>query len=168
MKSAERNAAFGFVTARQLGDVQHVCEHLLAAMLEGEPDVRAGGFKQLPRLWTPLGRGCGSDAATAADCEAAKRWAVRCGLGSARNPERMKRAEAAGDIRAALHRQSRTAAPQRRKHRQLIVWPLDSGQRGAQSLDFARGYGTTGLRRGDAGCRAPRARERRGGSCRRP
>ena len=28
-------------------------------------------------------------------------------------------------------------SPQRRKHRQLIVWPLDRRQRGAQRLDFA-------------------------------
>ena len=28
-------------------------------------------------------------------------------------------------------------APQRRKHRQLIVWPLDRRERGAQRLDFA-------------------------------
>ena len=28
-------------------------------------------------------------------------------------------------------------SPQRRKHRQLIVWPLDRRERGAQRLDFA-------------------------------
>src|SRR5689334_11678689 len=28
-------------------------------------------------------------------------------------------------------------SPQRRKHRQLIVWPLDGCQRGAQRLDFS-------------------------------
>ena len=45
-ESAKRNAAFGFVAARQLGDVRNIREHLLAAMLECKPDVRAGGFEQ--------------------------------------------------------------------------------------------------------------------------
>ncbi len=45
-KSAKRNAAFGLIAARQLGDVRNIGEHLLPAMLERKPDVRAGGFEQ--------------------------------------------------------------------------------------------------------------------------
>ena len=45
-KSAERNPSLRFVTARKLGDVQHVRQHLLAAVLERKPHVRAGGFEQ--------------------------------------------------------------------------------------------------------------------------
>ena len=45
-ESAERNPSIGFVTARELGDVKHIRQHLLAAMLERKADVRAGGLEQ--------------------------------------------------------------------------------------------------------------------------
>ena len=45
-ESAKRNAAFGLIAARQIGDVRNIGEHLLAAMLERKPDVRTGGIEQ--------------------------------------------------------------------------------------------------------------------------
>ena len=45
-ESAKRNAAFGLIAARQLGDMRNIGEHLLAAVLERKPDVRAGGFEE--------------------------------------------------------------------------------------------------------------------------
>ena len=45
-ESPKRNAAFGFVAARQIAHVRNIGEHLLAAMLERKADVRAGGIEQ--------------------------------------------------------------------------------------------------------------------------
>ena len=45
-ESAERNPSIGFVAACELGDMQHVRQHLLAAMLERKPHVRARGLEQ--------------------------------------------------------------------------------------------------------------------------
>ena len=43
---AERNPSVRFVAARELGHVKHIRQHLLAAMLERKPDVRARGLEQ--------------------------------------------------------------------------------------------------------------------------
>src|SRR5687767_12513846 len=45
-KSAERNPAIRSVTACELGDVKHIRQHLLVAMLEGEVDLGAGGVEE--------------------------------------------------------------------------------------------------------------------------
>ena len=45
-ESAERNPSIRLVTARELGDVKHIRQHLLAAMLERKPHVRARGLEQ--------------------------------------------------------------------------------------------------------------------------
>ena len=45
-ETAKRNPSIRFVTARELGDVKHVRQHLLAAMLERKADVRARSVEQ--------------------------------------------------------------------------------------------------------------------------
>jgi hypothetical protein len=47
-ETAKRDAAGGFVLARQFGDVQHVGQGLFASRPQDEPDVRAG-FLEQPR-----------------------------------------------------------------------------------------------------------------------
>ena len=46
-EAAERHAAVQLVLPRQLGDVQHVGERLLAGRPQHEADVRARGVEQL-------------------------------------------------------------------------------------------------------------------------
>src|SRR5262249_39702069 len=46
-ESTKRNAAFGFIATRQITHVGDIGEDLLAAVLEGKADVRAGGIEQL-------------------------------------------------------------------------------------------------------------------------
>src|SRR5262245_25098330 len=45
-ESTKRNAAFGFIEARQITDVRNIGEDLLAAVFECKANVRAGGFEQ--------------------------------------------------------------------------------------------------------------------------
>src|SRR5688572_29910021 len=49
----------------------------------------------------------------------------------------MKRFELVAVLEQFFISNREQGAPQRRKHRQLIVWPLDGGKRSPQRLDFA-------------------------------
>ena len=53
------------------------------------------------------------------------------------DPKRMEMPELMAIFEQLLIADREQRSPQRRKHRQLIVWPLDGGERGAQRLDFA-------------------------------
>ena len=54
-EAAERHAAVRLVLARELGDVQHVGERLLAGRAQHEADVRAGRVEQ-PLIVSATGR----------------------------------------------------------------------------------------------------------------
>ena len=53
-----------------------------------------------------------------------------------RNPERMERAEAVPELEQVLVVDREQRSLQRREHRQLVVRPLDRGQRRADRLDL--------------------------------
>ena len=131
---AERHAAFHLVLPRQLRDVQHVGERLLAARTQHEPDVR-------PRVIEQRGDRVGGRPAIALPVKLAERLQ---GVSNRRQPlgKLAWRAKRVKGFRRVVvleqlfvaDREQRPA--QRREYRQLIVRPLDGGQRRAQRLDL--------------------------------
>ena len=157
---AERHASVELVLARQLGDVQHVGERLLAGRPQHEADVR-------PRLLEQPGDGVGHRRRLRWRCRSASVSSAcrtgnevrrqRCGVGQ---PERMKPPLHARDTRAAPRRRARRArraAWQRpTAGRRAIRWP--SAPRAA--FRSPRDRETPCRRRAGGGCRAPRAPRR--------
>ena len=143
---AERHPAARFVLARQLGDVQHVGERLLAGAAQDEADVRARRVEQLldrlghrpvvapaMQLLQQLRR---LSAIGTADASRLGRVASRSRTAGPRNAKRMEAAEALLPLQQLLVADREQRAPQRREHRQLVVRPLDRGQRRADRLDL--------------------------------
>ena len=131
---AERQAAAGFPGARHLADVQHVGEHLLAGPLHHEGGVRPGRLQQLPD-----GAGDRHDVAapvqpgqqlqTVRDGQEPLGTVPLAGRGLRRHAERVQAPETLppGEQRFVVDGEQRPA--ERREDGQLVVRPLDGGQR---------------------------------------
>ena len=174
-EAAERDAAARLMLARELGDVEHVGERLLARRPQDEADVRARlGEQPADRVGdrTVVARRGAAAAAGAARRRSAS--GARSARRSAPAPgrelppssfgiaERMERAEAMPELEQMLVVDREQRALQRREHRQLVVGPLDGGQRRADRSRPPRGRETPCRRRAGAECRAPRSRRRSG------
>ena len=120
---AERNAAARFVLPRQLGDVQHVGERLLARGTQDEADVRSR-FREQPA--DRVGNGpvvapamqLLQQTQRVGDRRQVRRWfaaerELAAGVAPEllRNPERMERCRTGVGTRAAARRRSRRATP---------------------------------------------------------
>ena len=134
-EAAERHAAVELVLARQLRDVQHVGQRLLAAGAQHEADVRARSVEQR-RDRVGDGPPVALRDAARASSASASRTGSRCERQRLRARGTDESASRAGGTRAVPRRRSRTARRAAREHRQLIVGPLDRHQRRAQRLDL--------------------------------
>ncbi len=136
------------VLSRELGDVQHVGQHLLAGGPQHEPDVRAG-FRQ--ELADRLGNGPVVPAAVQLlqqPQRVGNRQQVRrlpgvelqllAGVAAEllRNPERMEGPEPISKLQEVLVVDREERPLQRREHRQLVVGPFDGGERGTHGFHF--------------------------------
>ena len=147
-ETAKRNAAARFVLAGELGDVQHVGKRLLTPGSQDEADMRARLGEQtadrvrdrtviaaaMQRLqqpqraadWHEVRRGLARERELLARVAAERSW----------DAERMKRAESMTKFEQVLVVDREERSLQRGEDRQLVVRPLDRGQRGAHGLDF--------------------------------
>ena len=141
---AERQAAGRLVLARELRDVQHVGERLLAGAAQHDPDMRARRVEQIldrfrdrPIVAPPM--------QLLQDAQGSRRSELRDATGGragrsvgARSESRngWKTAEALLPLEQLLVADREQRAAQRREHRQLVVRPLDRGERRAEGLDF--------------------------------
>ena len=147
-EAAERDAAAGLMLARQLGDVQHVGERLLAGRPQDESDVRA-------RLGEQPADRVGDRTVVARAMQllqqaqrVGNRQQVRVGspLSASSSPELppssfgirngWKAPKRCAELEQMLVVDREERALQRREHRQLVVRPLDGGQRRADRLDL--------------------------------
>ena len=130
---SEREAALGFVLARELGDLQHVGQHLLAAAPQHEAGVRAGASISRPMV-SATGPVVSSRSARAV------RRAPRPPAPGARDVVgHIVGTEAVSErvLREQLLFAEREERPaQRGEHRQRVVGPLDGGERGPQRVDL--------------------------------
>ena len=145
---AERDAAAGFVLARQLRDVQYVGERLLAGRAKNEADVRprlgeqpadrVGDRPVVARLVQPLqqAQGVGDWRQLRRRLGGQREILSRIAAQLSRNPERMERAEAMPELQQRLVVDREQRALQCREHRQFVVRPLDRRERCATGLDL--------------------------------
>ncbi len=132
---AERQAVVPLVLARELGDVEHVGQHLFAAAAQREAHVRTRGGEQ-------AGHGVGRGPAVAGPVQTAQErqgvadWCQRLGqLG--RHLERVKAAgEPMAEVEERFVAHGEQGAAQRGEDRQLVVGPFNGGQRRSQRLDL--------------------------------
>ena len=129
--------------ARQLRDVQHVGQRLLAARCAARSRRAPASRRAGPGSFRPPAGSCGGDADAAARAALS---AIGCevrGNAIAGTPEAdagagtgARRVEALLPLEQLLVADRKQRPAQRREHRQLIVRPLDRGQRGADGFDF--------------------------------
>ena len=133
-EAAERQAAFQFVAPRQIRNVQHVGEHLLAAAPQDEAGVRARDRDQAADR-------VGDGPMISRGVQFAKRR-QRLGhrlqtLGQfGRHAVRVKHARDRVILEQLLLADGEQRAVQRGIDRQLVLGPLDGGERGADGIDF--------------------------------
>ena len=167
-EAAERNAAAGLVLARELGDVQHVGERLLAGRPQDEADMRARLGEQpadrvgdrpvvapaVQLLQQP--QRVGDRRQMRGRLAGQRELLAGVAAELPRNPERMKRRRTGAGTRAAARRRSRTASPSASRtptaRRRATRSPR--ARRGWSRLPRARE--TPCRRRADAARRAPR------------
>ena len=133
-ETAKRQAAFGLVAPREVGNVQHVGEHLLAAAPQDEPGVRARRGDQ------PADR-VGDRPMISRGVQLAKRrQRFRDGLEPigqlAGDAIRMERARQRVIFEQLLFADGEQRSVQRRIHRQFVFGPFDRGQRRANGIHF--------------------------------
>ena len=135
-EAAERQPAFHLVAPREVGDVQHVGQHLLAAAPQDEAGVRAGHRDEAAER-------VGDGPVIARRMQLAQRAERLCSrlevIGQVvGNSVRMKtpalRARVIFEQLFFADRKERTV--QRRIHRQLVFRPFDGGQRGSNRIHF--------------------------------
>ncbi len=143
-EAAKREPAARLVLARELRDMQHVGKRLFARASQHQPNVPPGDVEQLLD-------GLGHRSIVPAAMETLEHQqrlhnrlqvtnSIGVGARSApewlREPERVHDAEALLPLEQLLVADREQRPPQRREHRQLIVRPLDRGERCPDGLDL--------------------------------
>ena len=147
-EAAERNAAARLVLARQLGDVQHVGERLLAGRTQNEADVRAR-LREQPAdrvghrpVVAPAMQLLQQSQRVGDRHQVRRRLTgerqIPTGIAAElfRHAERMEGAEPVTELEQLLVVDREERALERREHRQLVVGPFDGGERRAYRLDL--------------------------------
>ena len=134
-EAAERKPSTLLERPRDLKKPEDVRQHLIARLPESEPRVRAGLVQELsdrerrrPAVSIPVERREGVEGSADRDVVSLE--------SSRRRPKRMKRAVPRSEEEQALVPQTEERPPESREHRELVVRPLDRGERHPHRFDL--------------------------------